>query len=147
MSGDVPFQYLANGVLVLHVVVVLFVIGGLVFIVLGNSKHWPSANIPWFRVTHLAAIAVVIAEAWAGVACPLTTLETWLRVRTDSASYHGSFIEHWLQRLLYYEAPSWVFTLGYTLFGLLVLFTWWYFPPTFGRRLEGVADVTLRRRG
>ena len=145
MRGDVPFQYLANGVLVLHVVVVLFVIGGLVYIVLGNAKQWPSANSPWFRVAHLAAIAVVIAETWTGVACPLTTLEFWLRNRAGSATYRGSFIEHWMQHMLYYEAPSWVFTLGYTLFGLLVFFTWWYFPPTFKRRLGRNAGVKPRR--
>jgi len=43
--------------------------------------------------------------------------------------YSVSFIEHWLQRLLFYDAPSWAFVLGYSLFGLLVLVTWWYFPP------------------
>jgi hypothetical protein len=50
-------------------------------------------------------------------------------VKAGSAAYGQSFIEHWVQRVLYYEAPFWVFTLVYTAFGLLVLAAWWYFPP------------------
>jgi hypothetical protein len=36
-----------------------------------------------------------------------------------------------VHRLLYYDAPWWVFTLAYTAFALLVLLAWWYFPPRF----------------
>jgi hypothetical protein len=64
----------------------------------------------------------------------------WLRTKAGAATYSASFIEHWLQRLLYYEAPSWVFVLGYSIFGALVLATWWYFPPNFTR------SVLLARR-
>jgi hypothetical protein len=34
-----------------------------------------------------------------------------------------------LHRLLYYDLPAWVFVLGYTLFGLLVVVVWLKFPP------------------
>ncbi len=136
MSADALYQVLANSVLALHVSIVAFVVVGLLLIVLGNLKHWRWVNVPWFRVAHLFAIAVVVAEAWSDVTCPLTTFEGWLRAQTGAGIYREGFIEHWLQRVLYYEAPPWVFLLGYTLFGLLVLVTWWYFPPTFRRRLE-----------
>jgi hypothetical protein len=33
-----------------------------------------------------------------------------------------------MQQLLYYQAPPWVFTLAYTVFGLLVLLCWVRFP-------------------
>ena len=46
------------------------------------------------------------------------------RERAGDATYQGSFIAHWLQSLLYYEAPAWVFTLAYSLFGLIVAVTW-----------------------
>lgn len=124
------YQLLADAVLILHAAVVAFVVGGLVFVVIGNLRNWRWVNALWFRLAHLGAIALVVAEAWLGVACPLTTLEMWLRVKAGVPAYGGSFIEHWLQRVLYYEAPSWVFALGYSLFGLLVLAAWWYFPPT-----------------
>jgi hypothetical protein len=125
----VPYQALADLVLALHVGVVAFVVGGLVLILLGNRLGWDWVNTLPFRVAHLAAIGFVAAEAWLGWVCPLTTLEMWLRERADAATYDGSFVEHWLQRLLYWEFEPWVFTLAYTLFALAVAAAWWWFPP------------------
>ena len=45
----------------------------------------------------------------------------------------GSFVAYWLQRLLYYDAPAWVFTLAYTLFGAAVAAAWWTWPPRWKR--------------
>lgn len=134
MRETLPYQVLADLVLALHVAVVVFVVAGLVFIIVGNLRGWYGANAPWFRAAHLAAILIVAAESWFGAVCPLTTFEMWLRGRARATTYAGSFIEHWLQRILYYEAPPWVFVLGYSLFGLMVLAAWWYFPPRFSRR-------------
>lgn len=130
MRDNLPYQLLADVALTLHFAVVAFVVGGLVLVIIGNLRNGRWVNALWFRLAHLSAIAVVVAEAWLGVVCPLTNLEMWLRAEARGTTYSGSFIEHWLQRVLYYEAPSWVFALGYSLFGLLVLATWWYFPPT-----------------
>jgi polyferredoxin len=124
------YTLFADLILILHVGFVLFVVGGLLLIVLGNLCHWRWVNRWWFRLAHLGAIAVVVAESWAGWVCPLTTFEQWLRARAGDTSYSGGFIEHWLQQLLYYDAPTWVFLLIYSLFGLLVLASWWLFPPT-----------------
>lgn len=126
---DLPYQLLADAVLALHVAVVLFVVGGVVLVVAGNWRGWRWVNAMWFRLAHLAAIAVVVAQAWLDITCPLTTLEMWLRVQARLGTYRGSFIEYWLRRLLYYEAPEWVFALVYTLFGLVVVATWWRYPP------------------
>lgn len=126
--------WLADAVLVLHVAIVAFVVGGLLLIVAGNLRGWRWVNRGWFRVAHLAAIVIVAAEAWLGVACPLTTLEMTLRARAGASLYAGGFIEHWLQRLLYWDAPPWVFVAGYTAFALLVLAVWWRFPPHWRRR-------------
>lgn len=56
----------------------------------------------------------------------------WLRklfLCSAAHVYSGGFIEYWLQQLLYYELPSWVFGLSYSLFGALVGALWFYFPP------------------
>ena len=135
MGDTLTWQLLADAVLALHVAIVVFVVGGLVVIVAGNLVGWRRVNALWFRVAHLAAIAIVAAEAWFGAVCPLTTLEMWLRARARATTYSGTFIEHWLQRLLYYDAPGWVFTLVYSLFGLAVVAAWWWFPPRSGRRM------------
>ena len=129
-----PYQLLADLVLALHFSLVVFVVCGLLLILVGNLKAWRWVNALWFRLTHLAAIVVVVAEAWFGVTCPLTALEHWLRVKARATTYSGSFIEHWVSRALYYEAPAWVFTMLYSLVGLLATAAWWYFPPTSRRR-------------
>jgi len=114
---------------VTHFAVVVFVVGGLALVFIGNVRHWRWVNSLLFRLAHLATVAVVVAQAWLGELCPLTVLESWLRRQAGEAAYSTSFIEHWLQRVLYYEAPLWVFTLVYTAFGMLVAYAWWYFPP------------------
>lgn len=129
MTSSLPFQLLADAVLISHVALVLFVVGGLVVVVAGNLFRWQWVNLLWFRLAHLATIAVVVAEAWLGVVCPLTTLEMWLRSKANAVTYDGGFIAHWLQALLFWEAPSWVFTAAYTTFALAVVAAWWYFPP------------------
>ena len=40
-----------------------------------------------------------------------------------------SFFGYWLSRLLYYRAPPWVFTMVYTLFGLVVLLCYLGYSP------------------
>jgi hypothetical protein len=128
------YGYLANIVLASHIGIVAFVVLGLVLIIVGNLLHWSWVNRPWFRISHLAAIGIVVAESWLGITCPLTTLEMWLREKAEQVTYSGGFIEHWMQDLLYYDAPPWVFVLCYSLFGLAVLASWWKFPPAFKKR-------------
>ena len=128
-----PYSLLADTVLALHVALVVFVVGGLPAIVIGSRRNWPWTQALWFRLLHLASIAVVVAEAWLGLVCPLTRLEMWLRAQGGLGTYSQSFVQHWLQRLLYYDAPAWAFTLAYSVFGLAVLASWWLYPP---RRLR-----------
>ena len=127
MSGS--YQFLADVVLCLHAAIVVFVVGGLVAIVIGNLLGWRWVNRFWLRLAHLAAIGIVMAEAWFGAECPLTTLEMWLRVQARVSTYSGSFVEHWMHRLLYYDAPPWVFIAGYSLFAFAVAAAWWLYPP------------------
>lgn len=133
MNERSHYQILADAVLALHVSIVAFVVLGLLLILIGNLRSWAWVNRLWFRLLHLAAIAIVVAEAWLGLTCPLTTLEMWLRQQARMGHYNGSFIEHWLQQVLYYDAPGWLFTAAYSLFGLCVIVTWWRFPPSSGR--------------
>ena len=132
IPDSLPYPLLADLVLAVHVATVAFVVAGLVLIVAGNLRGWRWVNALWFRLLHIAAIAIVAAQAWLGVTCPLTTLEMWLRAQAHLPTYGGAFIGHWLQTILYFDAPAWVFTLAYTAFGLLVVATWIRFPPASG---------------
>jgi hypothetical protein len=132
-----PYQVLADTILLLHFVVVLFVVLGLPVILLGNRAGWSWVNSPWWRVAHLAAIGVVILQAWMGQYCALTELESSLREQAGQFGYKRSFIEHWVQRVLYFEAPVWFFSVAYTGFGLLAAWAWWRFPPKLGNGKKG----------
>ena len=55
-----------------------------------------------------------------GVTCPLTWLEFRLRAGAGSPLAADGFIAYWLQRLIFYDAPSWVFTLIHTAFAAIV---------------------------
>ena len=123
------YQVLADAVLALHVLFVAFVLLGLAVVLAGAALGWSWVRARWFRLCHVAAIGVVALQAWLGVLCPLTHLEMWLRRQAGQAGYSGSFVEHWLQRLLYYDAPAWVFLLAYTLFLALVVLAWRLVPP------------------
>lgn len=123
------YSLLADIVLLVHLAVVVFVVGGLFAIVAGNLRGWSWVNSPVLRVIHAAAIGIVVLQAWLGQDCPLTVLESWLRRLAGSAAYAGGFIEHWVHQVLFYQAPTWVFTVIYSLFAAIVAATWWYFPP------------------
>ena len=121
-------QILADIVLLLHAAVVLFVIGGALALPLGHAKSWRWVDAPGFRYTHLAGVGFIVLQSWLGATCPLTTLESWLRQQAGGAGYSQGFIEHWVHRMLFYEAPTWVFVGIYSAFGLLVLAGWMHFP-------------------
>jgi hypothetical protein len=82
----------------------------------------------YFRVAHLAMILLVCAEALVGTSCPLTRLENVLRLRGCDTGYARDFIGYWIDWLIFYNAPPWVFTAVYLTFGMLVLITLWFIP-------------------
>lgn len=122
-------QHLADIVLVTHVLFVAFVVVGLLLTVGGGHLGWAWIRNMWFRGTHLAAIGFVVLQTWLGMICPLTTLEMRLRFQVGQPTYEGSFIEYWLHRILYLDLPPWAFIALHTVFGLLVVWAWWRFPP------------------
>lgn len=125
---------IADLLLVTHVAFVLFVVFGLLLIIAGKLMSWSWVRNPYFRLTHLICIAVVVVQSWLGIICPLTTWEMAFRARAGAVTYPGSFITHWLGELLYFQAPEWMFAVAYTTFGVLVLVSWFWARP---RSLRG----------
>lgn len=122
----------ADAVLLLHFLFVIYVVLGLILIVAGGLLRWSWVRNWWFRISHLAAIGVVVMQSWLGMICPLTTLEMSLRREAGDASYSGAFIAHWIDTILYYQAPAWVFALCYTVFGAVVVLSWFWVRPERG---------------
>jgi hypothetical protein len=116
---------LADLLLVLHFFIAGFIVGGLILTWIGAAARWAWVRNPWFRYLHLGAIAFVAAEALLGVACPLTVWEDALR----GGARPGTFIGRWVQRLLYYEAPAWVFTAAYAAWAAATFATLRLVPP------------------
>jgi hypothetical protein len=75
-------------------------------------------------------------------ACPLTTLEGRLRAIGGEASQSHDFIGYWIDRLIFYNFPSWVFTGAYVVFGILVTIVFILAPPRLpGRRISTMPRV------
>lgn len=137
MEADQGYLLAADLLLLVHVLFVMFVVLGLVLILAGKWSGWSWVRNPYFRIAHLVAIVIVVVQSWIGVICPLTTWEMALRERAGDSVYSGSFIANWLERLLYYQAPAWVFMVCYTIFGALVVASWiWVRPRRFTRQFE-----------
>lgn len=85
------YQIAADMVLVLHIVFVLFA-------VLGSLLVFWRRYVIWL---HLPAMIWAVWIEFRGGICPLTPLENWLRRQGDIVGYHGGFIEHYIEFLLY----------------------------------------------
>lgn len=120
---------IADTILILHVLFVAFVVFGLIAVYVGYFLNWRWVRNRLFRIIHLCAIGYVVGQAWLGAVCPLTTWEMALRAEAGAATYSGSFIQYWLHSLLYFTLPEWVFVVVYTLFGSLVLASWFVVRP------------------
>ncbi len=129
MDSSMVFLLAADVILLLHVLFVIFVVLGMVLIFIGKICSWSWVLNPWFRLTHLAAIAVVVVQSWLGLICPFTTIEMTLRSRAGDTVYSGSFIAHWLESILYYQLQPWVFVACYMAFAAVVVASWFWIRP------------------
>jgi polyferredoxin len=128
------YRLLADFLVIFHMGWVLFVVLGQVAILTGWLLGWEwIRNFP-FRVAHLTMIVIVVLESWWGITCPLTVWEKRLRDLAGQESYQGDFIANLVHDLLFFEAPRWVFTLIYSLFGAVVVGTLWLAPPRWPSR-------------
>jgi hypothetical protein len=126
-------RILADAIVVFHACYVAFVVFGLVAILAGIVFRWSWVRNPVFRLLHLTMIGIVVAEALAGIPCPLTVWEKQLRIQAGQTAYAGDFLGYWAHRLIFYHAEPWVFTVIYTSFGLAVLAALVMAPPRWRR--------------
>jgi hypothetical protein len=136
MTGLPPMLsgWLADAILVLHVGVVAFVVLGAVAVPLGAWRGWRWVRRFGWRLAHVLLMGVIAVQAWLGALCPLTVWERALRTQAGEAAYAESFVEHRLSRLIFFEAPWWVFVAAYSAFALFVLLLWRWAPPQRMRR-------------
>jgi hypothetical protein len=124
------YLVIADAILELHALIVLFNVGALPLIWVGHFRHWAFVRKFSFRAAHLLLIAFVVAETVLGAMCPLTTWEDALRAKAGlGPRYEGGYVASWLHRLIFYDLGQDIFVVAYGLFFALVLLTWVWVRP------------------
>src|SRR5512135_1456146 len=106
VASDGMAALLADVILVAHFGIAAFIAAGFVFVPMGAARRWRWVRSRPLRLAHLYAMLFIAAESVAGIACPLTVLEDLLR---GGAAGSDGFIQRWIGRLLYWDAPTWFF--------------------------------------
>jgi len=87
----VYFRLLANAVVVVHALFILFVVWG-------GFLVWRRR---WVAAIHVPCAVWGVMIEYRGWICPLTPLENALRARAGEAGYGGGFVEHYLVPAIY----------------------------------------------
>lgn len=102
--------------------VVIFHFLWIVFLIIGG--FWGRRNIQ-IKFLHLSGLGYAIFVQSFNIYCPLTYIETWLRAKHNpSMSYEGSFIAHYLEKLIYIEISREIILL---LTVILILFNLFFY--------------------
>ena len=121
---------LADLIAAVHFIYVIFTVSGLFLVLIGGALRWSFVRNFLYRTIHLAMILIVVLEALSGILCPLTVWEYELRIAAGQQDVSdASFVARLIHRLIFYDFPPFVFTVGYCLFGAAVLASWLIFPP------------------
>jgi len=118
-------------VLAVHLAVIAFNVAGLVVIPLGAALGWRWVRIRWWRLLHLATLAVVALQAMLGRACFLTY---WQDDLTGGGT-RDPLIMRWVNHAIYWPLPAWAFAAAYVAVFVYVAALWWLAPPN--RRIIG----------
>jgi hypothetical protein len=125
------YGFAADLLVGIHLAYVAYVVVGQLLIIVAAPMKWQWARNPWFRLTHLLAIAVVAVEAIQGWPCPLTVWEADLRALAGQA-FDGSesFMGKLLHDILFVQnVPQLVLDTGYVAVMVLVLQGLIMYPP------------------
>jgi hypothetical protein len=119
---------LANTVTIVHLAYFVFVVGGFVAIV-GRRSRWVFN--PWFRITHLLSVFVVLAEDVVGVNCPLNIAENALRSPGTEHAEASSGFGYVLDQLLHHTISERVLDVMYWTLGLASVLLLFLVPPRY----------------
>lgn len=112
-------------VLSLHLAVIAFNVVGCVVIPLGAWLGWGWVREFWWRLAHLLSLAVVAVQAIIGRACFLTIWQDELA----GVSRAQPLIAGWINRMIYWPLPLWVFAVMYVVVFAYVVALWTLVRP------------------
>jgi hypothetical protein len=122
-------DFVADSIAAMHIGYFVYVVGGCAAIVVGAVQRWRWVRNPWFRLSHLAAVYIVVFENVFNIACPLNTAEWQLRSASQSATEASSGIGGLLDRLLFHTIPGSVLNAMYSALAILLLAALVLVPP------------------
>lgn len=137
------YGLLADLVVAVHLGYIAYVLVGQALVVIAAPMRWQWARNPWFRFTHLAAIAIVAYEAIYQIRCPLTVWEEKLRAMAGQA-FDGSetFMGRVLHNLMFIEnQPEIFFTTMYIAMLVIVVQGLIMYPPRWFRFSKSTTPV------
>ena len=108
-----------------HLAVIAFNVAGCVLIPLGGWRGWRWVREFWWRLVHLLSFAVVALQATLGRACFLTIWQEDI----SGAPHAQPLIAGWIDRLVYWPLPLWVFALIYVATFVYVVALWVWVRP------------------
>jgi len=112
-------------ILSLHFAIIAFNVAGCMLIPIGAWRGWRWVRGFWWRLAHLASLAVVALQALLGRACFLTIWEGDLA----GASHAQPLIAGWMGRLIYLPLPLWIFAVAYVAVFAYVIALWVFVRP------------------
>jgi hypothetical protein len=136
----------ANVLAVIHLAFFLFIVGGMAAIILGPSRGLAWVRNPWFRVAHLLAIYLVLAEDVIGFQCPLNVLQWDARTAATGSAETNAGLGGLLDFLLYHTISGQVLKVMYACFGVIVLALFWIVPPRWKHRTAPVRSSPMVER-
>ncbi|MEN2986068.1 MAG: DUF2784 domain-containing protein [Thermodesulfovibrionaceae bacterium] len=93
------YKILADFVVLIHFLWIVFLIIG---------AFW-GRKYRGIKYLHIGGLGFALLIQIFGWYCPLTHLEVWFRSKHDpTLSYTGSFIIHYVEKLVYIELPRWI---------------------------------------
>ena len=121
---------LADAIVALHLAIVLFVIFGQLFVVVGGLFRWSCVRSLAFRLSHALILLVVIAQALLDRLCFLTVWEARLREAAGAEAAEGSFVGRLARDVLFVDGVTQeeLYPLYYAFAGV-VLLSWILLPP------------------
>lgn len=112
-------------VLALHLAVIAFNVAGCVLVPIGAWRSWRWVRAFWWRLAHLLSLAVVALQALAGRACFLTIFQDELA----GGGHAQPLVAAWINRLVYWPLPLWVFAIAYVVVFAYVVALWAWVRP------------------
>jgi len=123
--SPIPGPVLSQAVLAAHLAVIAFNVFGLVAIPLGAWRGWGWVRGRWWRALHVASLAVVALQAALGRACFLTLWQSDL----SGGGRADPLVMRWVNSVIYWPLPIWVFTAAYLAVFAYVLALWVWVRP------------------